>query len=91
MKREKRLTKRERKALDGPAQPKKDAPHIHCVACGRHIDPSEFTKSPVNANWIRCAHGTKYASCTGCVEGARVRLATHDRTGKPVEVAPAWH
>ncbi len=91
MKRAKRLTKRERKAQQGPAPAPKNDPHIHCVQCGRHIDPSEFTTSPIGANWIKCAHGTKYASCSGCVPGARARLELHDRTGKPVEIAPAWH
>ena len=45
MKREKQLTKRERKAAKG-AGPSgsnpKEAQHIHCIACGRHIEPSEF-------------------------------------------------
>lgn len=91
MKKAKRLTKRERKAQTAPAAGGAQAAHIHCVQCGRHINPEEFTKSPISAGWVKCAHGTKYASCTGCVEGARVRLAEHDRSGKPVQIAPAWH
>jgi hypothetical protein len=43
MKREKKLTKRERKAEKGPGPSgQKETGHIHCVACGRHINPSEF-------------------------------------------------
>ncbi len=91
MKRAKRLTKRERKAQSGPSATPQSAAHIHCVHCGRHIDPPEFTKSPIGAAWIKCAHGTKYACCTVCVDGARARLDEHDRTGKPVEVAAVWH
>jgi hypothetical protein len=91
MKKAKRLTKKERKAL-APA-PAKDtnAPHIHCVGCGRHISPDDFSRSPIRANWLRCAHGTKYASCSGCVTQSMQRLADHDRTGTPVQAAAAWH
>jgi hypothetical protein len=50
MKKKKRLTKRERKELEGK---KGGAPrHIHCIACGRHLDPGEFTASPVTAKHI---------------------------------------
>jgi len=91
MKREKKLTKRERKALQEGNRPSQNAPHIHCVHCGRHIDPGEFTKSPISANFIKCAHGTKYACCSGCIEGARARLDEHDRSGNAVKIAPAWH
>ena len=91
MKKAKRLTKRERKALAPKAAPSANAPHIHCVACGRHIDPEEFTKTPIRANWLRCAHGTKYASCSGCVSQSMQRLSDHDRTGKAVQIATAWH
>ena len=91
MKKAKRLTKKERKALNGPVSPPANAPHIHCIACGRHLDPSDFTRTPVVANWIQCAHRTKYAACSRCVDTAMERLAEHDRTGDAVRIAGAWH
>ena len=44
MKREKMLTKRERKAAKGAGLTgqTKEAAHIHCITCGRHLDPAEF-------------------------------------------------
>ena len=93
MKRQKKLTKRERKAQEAAAAAAsgvtKEDPHIHCIQCGRHIDPGEMVSG--NANWLRCQHGTKYASCHGCIEGAMQRLREHDRTGEQVKIAPAWH
>ena len=90
MKRQKRLTRRERKAAQGGESQRHDA-HIHCVACGRHIDPAEFTKSPVSARYLRCQHGSSYASCVSCVSQAMELLNEHDRTGQPVRPAQAWH
>jgi len=87
----KRLTKRERKALEGRGPSGHEGGHIHCVACGRHIDPPEFVARPSTARWLRCDHGTRYASCAGCVSEAQQRLAEHDRSGKPVQVAAAYH
>lgn len=89
MKRTKRLTKKDRKALLDKALPSADAPHIHCVACGRHINADEFINS--RANWLRCAHGTKYASCSPCVAEAMRRLSEHDVSGDAVQVAQVWH
>lgn len=89
MKREKKLTKKERKALAPTSSNNENQPHIHCVACGRHIDAPEFAQG--RANWVRCAHGTKYAACSGCVPEAMKRLAEHDRTGKAVNIAQVWH
>lgn len=91
MKRQKRLTRRERKAAEGNVGSSGPQPHIHCVQCGRHIDPGEFTKSPISARYLRCQHGSRYAACTGCVNQAMQLLSEHDRTGQPVRVAPAWH
>lgn len=91
MKRDKRLTRRERKAVEAREAPTGHAAHIHCVACGRHIDPSEFTQAPTSARYLRCQHGSRYASCTGCVTQAMGLLSEHDRTGQPVRVADAWH
>ena len=94
MNREKRLTKREQKALKGPrpgATTHQHAEHIHCVACGRHLDPAEFDVPAPTAKMLRCQHGTQFASCDGCVDRSRVLLATHDRTNQPVAQASAWH
>jgi hypothetical protein len=93
MKREKRLTKRERRALD-PARPAGGShqhQHIHCIACGRHIEPSEFTGITPRALYLTCEHNSSFASCTDCQITARYLIAEHDRTGKPVATAQAWH
>lgn len=99
MKREKRLTRRERKAAEPPrpapvASGVQDAPqappHIHCVACGRHLDPT-FFDAPATAEYVRCSHGSVFATCSDCVGKARELLAEHDRSGKPVKVSTAWH
>ena len=92
MKREKKLTKRERKAAKGvgPSGQPKEAAHIHCVACGRHINPSEFS-APATAARVACQHKSQFPSCVGCVERTRELLAEHDRTGQPVRTAAAWH
>ena len=90
MKKEKRLSKREKKAQSGvvkPAAPK----HIHCVACGRHLDAAEMSAKPPTATLVRCQHGTQFASCADCVVLTRRLLAEHDRTGQPVQSAGAWH
>lgn len=90
MKREKRLTKRERKAVAATGKPHADHDHhIHCVACGRHLDDAEFESGV--ATTVSCAHGTSFPSCAGCVTPAKALLAEHDRTGQPVKSAEAWH
>ncbi len=93
MKREKRLTKRERKAL-APARPAAqqhhDHQHIHCVACGKHLDAEQFAAGG-SAVWIQCLHKSRFASCVECVEFSKRLLAEHDRTGQPVQSAQAWH
>jgi hypothetical protein len=94
VKREKRLTKREQKAIKAAQSPSVHAhqdAHIHCVACGRHIDPTEFSGANALATQVRCAHGKQWPACAGCVGRAREVLAVHDRTGRPVEQAAAWH
>ncbi len=92
MKREKKLTKRERKALKGPRpQAHESTQHIHCVACGRHLDPHEFEPAAGTATVLRCRHGSQFASCTECVARSQELLDTHDRTGQPVQQAAAWH
>lgn len=95
MKREKRLTKRERKALQGPrpgaAAAHQHDHHIHCVACGRHLDEGEFHAVPASAKFLRCAHGSQFAACAEHEAQAKLLLDTHDRTGQPVQSASAWH
>jgi NAD-dependent SIR2 family protein deacetylase len=92
MKREKRLTKRERKALNAPTHHHHhhEEAHIHCIACGRHLDAEEF-EEPVRAKWIRCNHGSEFPSCVGCEASSRVLIEAHDRSNQPVKSAAAWH
>jgi len=87
----KRLTKRERKALEGRGPSGHENKHIHCVSCGRHIDSEEFLSRPARAQWLSCDHGSRFAACVGCVPDAQLRLAEHDSSGKPVQVASAYH
>jgi len=92
VKREKKLTKKERKALKGPtASHTHEEQHIHCVACGRHIEPAEMEGSTPSAVRLRCQHGGTWAACSGCGARGRELLAVHDRTGTPVQAAAAWH
>lgn len=99
MKREKRLTKREKKAQNPNPQPQQAAgggghghhQHIHCTACGTHLDEEQFDADPPSALWLRCEHHSEFPSCTGCADKTRELLAEHDRTGKPVQQASAWH
>lgn len=91
MKREKTLTKRERKAQNpNRPQPQAQAQHIHCVACGTHLDPAQFD-APATATYVRCKHGSTWAACSDCVPRAKALLDEHDRTGQPVQAAGAWH
>jgi hypothetical protein len=93
MKRQKRLTKRERKANDPTFRPglRAQNQHIHCVACGRHLDSEEFGGTPPSAVWITCEHGSRFASCMGCMQQSQALVDEHDRTGKGVASAAAWH
>ena len=93
MKREKRLTKREKKSLDPRfrAGPRTQNEHIHCIACGRHIDAVELTGSPPTATMIVCDHGSSFPSCIGCMDDSQKLVDSHDKTGQPVKVAGAWH
>jgi hypothetical protein len=94
-KREKRLTKRERKEQfgKGPSGTPNNAgsKHIHCIACGRHVDPTELTKKPPSATWLTCQHGSTFAACVSCKGEAQARLDEHDRTGAAPQIAAAWH
>jgi hypothetical protein len=91
MKRAKQLTKRERKAL-APPRPGggASAQHIHCIACGRHIDAAEFD-APASAKMLRCNHGSRFPACATCEGAATARIAEHDRSGQNVQLATAWH
>ncbi len=93
MKRERRLTKRERKSIERAASTggghHDHGGHIHCVACGRHLDPGEFDAG--TATVVSCAHKSNFPSCTGCVTKAKELLDEHDRSGGPVKTASAWH
>ena len=93
MKRQKRPTKRQRKSVDPSFRPgpRRQSDHIHCVACGRHIDAAELSGSPPTATQITCDHGSRFPSCIGCMDHAQKLVDTHDRTGQPVQVAGAWH
>lgn len=98
MKREKRLTKKERKATSPQAiaaasaaqhQHPHERSHIHCIACGKHLDPDAF--GPGGADFYRCQHGGDFPHCAECGEKARELVDEHDRTGKPVKSAAIWH
>ena len=101
MKREPRITKRDRKAAAPPrpapppraapkSEPRTEPQHIHCVACGRHLDPVHFQK-PQTAVVLKCLHDSAFAACTKCVTKAQAMLDEHDQTNTPVQPAKAWH
>jgi hypothetical protein len=102
LKREKRLTKKEKKAAAGGPRPAQGLGggggggghdhhhHIHCTACGVHLDESQFGDPP-EAVFLQCDHGSSFAACVGCADKTRELLAEHDRTGQPVKSAELWH
>jgi hypothetical protein len=92
MKRKPKLTKRERKALqpERPQQAGHQHQHIHCIACGKHLDPADFD-APATATIITCDHGSNFAACVGCMPKAMTLVREHDRTNQPVQTASAWH
>lgn len=92
VKRSKQLTKKERKALKGGPGPAASKPrHIHCIACGKHLDEAEFLGASGSATTVTCAHGSAFPTCVECMPLAQQLLAEHDRTGQPVRTAAAWH
>ena len=91
MQRKKRLTKSERKALSPETARQHQAAHIHCIACGRHLDPQEFSAAPPTAKYLICDHQSRFPACVDCDVVARSLIAEHDRTGKPITQAAAWH
>lgn len=86
MKRQPRLTKRERKALSPARAPQAGHAHahIHCIACGAHLEPDDV-------RYLLCQHGTRFTSCAACVPESRRLLEDHDRLGRPVAKATPWH
>jgi hypothetical protein len=93
MKRKPKLTKREKKAQAPPraaAAPAGQHQHIHCIACGRHLDAAEF-EAPATATIITCDHGSNFPACVRCMSQAMGLVAEHDRTNQPVRVTQAWH
>ena len=93
MKRKPQLTKRERKAQNPrPAQPQggHNHGHIHCIACGKHLDEADF-EAPATATTITCDHGSTFASCVRCVPQSQALIQEHVQTNQPVRSAQAWH
>lgn len=93
MKRKPQLTKRERKALapPRPAQPAAHGHgHIHCIACGKHLDPADF-EAPAVATTITCDHGSQFPSCVKCMPKSIALVKEHDSANQPVRAARAWH
>lgn len=68
---------------------KHDHQHIHCIACGRHLDQEQFAAK--TAVVVTCEHGSRFPSCKDCEEASQALLAEHDKTGQPVRAASAWH
>jgi hypothetical protein len=96
MKRKPRLTKKEKKAAVGGPRPQQMAAgndghqHIHCIACGKHLDEADF-EAPATATIITCDHGSNFPSCVQCMPKSMALVKEHDRTNTPVQVSPAWH
>lgn len=95
MKRKPQLTKRERKALNPrPPQPPRQAAgghsHIHCIACGKHLDEADFDP-PATATTITCDHGSTFPSCVKCMPKSIALVKEHDASNQPVRTATAWH
>lgn len=95
MKRKPKLTKRERKAANGGPRPSGAAAptghgHIHCIACGKHLDEADF-EAPATATTITCDHGSTFASCVKCMAKSMALVKEHDQTNTPVRAATAWH
>jgi hypothetical protein len=40
---------------------------------------------------ITCEHKSQFPACAGCEVTGRYLVAEHDRTGKPVNTAAAYH
>ena len=94
MKRKPMLTKREKKALAPPRPARQAAPsghgHIHCIACGKHLDPNDF-EPPAVATTITCDHGSQFPTCVKCMVKSTALVKEHDASNQPVRSATAWH
>jgi hypothetical protein len=95
MKRKPKLTKREKKALAGPrpaqaASSTERHGHIHCIACGKHLDEEDF-EAPATATTITCDHGSSFPTCVKCMPKSIALVKEHDQTNRPVRSATAWH
>ncbi|HEY6879139.1 MAG TPA: hypothetical protein VI299_14030 [Polyangiales bacterium] len=64
--------------------------HIHCIACGKHLDPNAFG-DPGGPAFYRCQHGSDFPHCAEHAARAKELVDEHDRSGKPVQQAAAWH
>jgi predicted nucleic acid-binding Zn ribbon protein len=92
MKRQKRLTKTEKKAVAAIKRiASGEMPHIHCIACGRHIDPREFVGTNATAKMLYCKHEEVFPSCIQCEVISQLLIDEHDRSGAAVKPATAWH
>ncbi len=92
MKRKPKLTKREKKAA-APARPAQQPTahgHIHCIACGKHLDPSDF-EAPAVATTVTCDHGSNFPTCVKCMAKSISLVKEHDASNTPVRSATAWH
>lgn len=69
--------------------------HLHCLACGKHLDTVGEARARGRANpmWVavRCGHGSVFHACLTCVGEVRARLDEHDRTGNAPRAAEPWH
>ena len=95
-KKKKRLTKREKKELTGGPRGPNPAPtpqgaHLHCIACGRHINSGELQGALATATILTCQHGGRFPSCTKCTAQSQALIDEHDRTNTEVRAAAAWH
>ena len=93
MKRKPKLTKREKKAAAGgpkPAGAQHEHQHIHCIACGKHLDGADF-EPPATATTITCDHGSTFPTCVKCMTRSMALVKEHDQNNQPVKVAAAWH
>ena len=64
--------------------------HIHCVACGKHLDPQDF-EAPATATTITCDHGSTFPTCTKCLAKSTALVKEHDESNAPIRAATAWH
>lgn len=83
MKRARKLTKRERQAMERGVMPPEDPSVVTCVVCDRAMGEKDFADG-TRGIVIVCGHGSRYAACAGCDVEAQHMVDRHDRTGRPV-------